>query len=356
MTNEVLLQRAQLLMSQNRPEQAAEQLRHLLSQEPDDADAHAMLALCLTHDQDRWHDATREAEQAIHIAPDSSFSHYALAAILDKRNRLPEALAAVQEAIRLEIYEPHYHGLAASIYAQQSRWQDALDAASKGMEIDPDDDHCAAMRALALERLGRSQDALAEAEAAVARNPDSADSHAMRGWAQLQSGDYRAAQDSFREALRLDPTDEFARSGMIQALNNNHLIFRMVFRFYSFVGRLASGAQWAIIIGLFLGMRVLRGLAREYPALQPYVIPISILYLLFCVLSWIADPLFNTFLRFHKFGKYLLSHKQKWASNSVAACIGIGVLGAVLFVALGDYGGAMLMFMFPVFLTFSTLR
>ncbi len=351
MNPEVLLQRAQLLISQNRPELAADQLRQLLSQNPDFAEAHALLALCMSHDRDQWHDATREAEQAIHLAPDESLSHYALATVLEKRNRLPEALVSVEEAIRLDSYRPAFFALAGSILAQQERWGQALDAASRGMEIDPDHEGCAAIRSLALERLGRAQDAVADAEAAVARNPDSAEAHAMRGWTHMQNGNHRQAQDSFREALRLDPTYEFARTGMIQALNNDRLLFRLVYRFYSFVGRMGKSAQWAIILGLFFGMRLLRTLANQYPAMQPYVTPISVLYLAFCLLSWIANPLFNTFLRFHPFGKFLLSNKQKWASNLVAVCILIGVAGGLMQLVRGDFPGAIVMLLAPVFLT-----
>ncbi|MCM2372624.1 tetratricopeptide repeat protein [Aporhodopirellula aestuarii] len=351
MSSEVFLQRAHLLMRQGRSDKAADQLKQLLAQDPGVAEAHAMLSLCMSHDRDQWHDATREAEQAIHQAPDMGFSHYALAVIMQKRKRLPEALNAAKEAIRLDTAEPQYYALAASIHAQQQQWQNALETSTEGLAIDPDSEGCSTIRSLALERLGRPDDALAQANAAVARNPDSAESHAMRGWAQLHSGDHLAAQDSFREALRLDPTDNFARSGMIEALNNNHLLFRLVFRFYSFIGRMAQGAQWAIILGLFFGMRLLNSLADQYPAIEPYVLPISILYLSFCLLSWIAEPLFNTFLRFHPFGKFLLSDKQRWSSNLVGTCIGIGVVGGIIQAIRGDLVGGIIMFLAPVFLS-----
>ena len=351
MTPEILLERARLLIQHNRPQQAIEQLAQLLALDPDSSEGHALMALCMTYDRDRWHDATREAEQAIHLAPDFGLAHYALAVVLEKRNRHADALVAVREAIRLEPSQPHFSGLAASLHAQQAQWQEALDVASQGMQVDPDDESCAAMRSLALERLGRTSDAVHEADAAVARNPDSAEAHSMRGWTQLQNGNYTQAQDSFREALRLNPNYEFARSGMIQALNSNHLLFRLVFRFYSFLGRMAQGAQWAIIIGLFVGMRILRQLGNQYPNLQPYITPISVLYLGFCLLSWIANPLFNTFLRFHPFGKFLLSKKQIWSSNLVALCLVAGVAGAVLQFVRGDYPSTFIMFIAPVFLT-----
>lgn len=338
------LSRGRLLLEQDRYDLAADEFRQALASEPNSADAHALLSLTLTHDKDQWSEATREAEMAIHLEPDNSLAHYARAAVMVKRNQDAEALGSIREALAIDPYHAGSYALAASIHCQRTEWNEALDMATKGLEVDPEDGTCASLRALALERLGRTHDAASEAEAAVRRNPDSPEAHAMKGWALLQNGDYRAAQDSFREALRLDPTNEFARSGMVQSLNNNHLIFRLVFRFYSVVGRLSGKMQWAIMIGLYLGMRLLRGLAKQNPALEPFVLPILVIYLLFCLLTWISGPLFNTFLRFHPFGRFLLSRSEKLASNLLATCIGLGVLSAIVLCVQARYPEAMIAF------------
>lgn len=351
MNNEVYLQRAKLLIEQHRSDQAGEILRQLLANDPNVAEAHSLLALCLLENRDQWHEATREAEQAVGLAPDSSASHYVLAAVHEKRNRFPEALQSLNEAIQLSPELSHYYGLKASVLGQQSKWKEALEIASIGLSLDAEDETCASMRSISLERLGKTRGAIDEANAAVSRNPDSSTAHSTRGWALLHSGKYQEAQEAFREALRLGPTNEMARIGMIQALNNNYLIFRWVFTFYTFIGRMASGAQWAVLIGMFVGMRLLRAFAKANPEWEPYVFPISVLYLAFCLLSWIATPLFNTFLRFHQFGKYLLSDKEKWASNVIAVLGLIAVSGALTQSLRGDYAGAMLMFIAPIFLS-----
>ena len=349
--NELFLQRARLLIAQHRSDHAADQLRQLLSNDPNDAEAHSLLALCMLENRDLWHDATREAEHAVGLAPDSSLSHYILAAVHEKRNRFPEALLAIDEAMRLSPDQSQYYGLKASVLGQQLNWRAALESATIGLSLNPEDESCSSIRAISLERLGKTEGAIEQANAAVSRNPDSSMAHSTRGWALLNSGKYQEAQEAFREALRLGPTNEMARVGMIQALNNNYLIFRLVFRFYNLVGRMAQGAQWAILLGMFIGMRALRAFAAANPEWEPYVLPISILYLAFCLLSWIATPMFNTFLRFHRFGKYLLSDKEKWASNVVAMLGVVAILGAALQVFRGDYAGAILMFIAPIFLT-----
>ncbi len=351
MNSDIQLQRARLLIEQNRSSLAADQLRQVLASDPDIAEAHSLLALCLLENRDQWHDATREAELGVGLAPDSSLSHYVLASVFEKRNRLTEAMQSIDQAIQLAPEQSYFYGLKASIFGQQARWREALEAASTGLSMNAEDESCTSLRAIALERLGQTENAIQQAEAGVSKRPDSSMAHSTRGWALLQSGRYREAQEAFREALRLGPTNEMARVGMIQALNNNHFFFRMIFGFYTFIGRMAQWAQWAVIIGMFVGMRFLRAFANANPEWQPYVLPISVMYLAFCLLSWIAAPMFNTFLRFHPFGKYLLSNQEKWASNLVAVLAVVAVVGATIQAVRSDYGGAMLMFIAPLFLS-----
>lgn len=345
------LQRAGLLIEQNRWQQATDELKQTLAFEPDIGRAHSLLAICHAQNKDLLREATREAELGVGLAPDDDFAHYALALTLDKRNHFPEAVKAIEQAIALHPESSVYYGLKASLFAQQSRWKPAIEAAELGLSLDAEDETCQSLRSLALGKLGQVDGAVEQAEAQVARRPDSSHAHATRGWALLQQGQYREAEEAFREALRLGPTNEMARAGMMQALNNHHLLFRTMFRFYSLVGRMSQTGQWALLIGLFVGMRLLRMLAQANPWLEPFVFPISILYLAFCLLSWIVNPLFNTFLRFHPFGKYLLSERERWTSNFVAVLLGIGVVGAITQSVRGDFGGAILMFLIPVFLT-----
>ena len=54
MNIETNMQRARLLLQQNRNELAAEQLKQVLAQEPDVGEAHALLALCFLDNRDTW--------------------------------------------------------------------------------------------------------------------------------------------------------------------------------------------------------------------------------------------------------------------------------------------------------------
>lgn len=81
------LQRALLLYEQQRFPAAEEELRQSLAIEPDDGFAHALLSLCLAR-RPALEEATKEAQQAIHLAPDFPLAHYALASVFHDRNRL----------------------------------------------------------------------------------------------------------------------------------------------------------------------------------------------------------------------------------------------------------------------------
>jgi tetratricopeptide (TPR) repeat protein len=349
MSTEAIFQRGQLLFEQGRREQAAEQFRQVLSQEPNDANAHAFLALCLLENKDQWREATREAELAVGLAPDQYFAHYVLAVSFEKRNHFEDALKSIDSALSINPYVASIYGLKASVLLQQRRWGLALDAAEAGLEVDAENETCLSLRSIALEKLGRVGESVQQAEQTVAQNPDSTYAHSTRGWALLQSGQYRKAAESFREALRLGPTNEAARTGMIHALNNHFFVFRMVYRFYAFMGRLANHAQWMIILGLFVGMQLLKGVARANPAFEPFVTPITYIYLSFCILTWTATPLFNAFLRLHPFGKYLLSGTERLASSLVAGLLLFGVLAGIVASFL-SFDHAFLSFILPVFL------
>jgi tetratricopeptide (TPR) repeat protein len=320
-----LHQRAQLLINQNRYDLAEQELGSILAKDPQDAIAHLLMSVCYKHTK-RYREATDSAQQAIALQPDNPRCHLMLASVYLMRNRYDEAENAAKESLRLDPYDDDTYAMLAQLKYAQKDWEESLSYAKKGLEIDPDQPTCQSLRSLALERLGRTDVAVATSQEALSRNPDDSYSHATHAWAQLNNGNHKEAQEGFREALRLDPTNEFAKQGMIQALNANHFVFRMIFKWYSFIGRMSGKLQWVIILGLFFGQRILRSLAETFPAISPYVMPIVFFYIVFAITTWIANPLFNTILRFNRYGKYLLDDRQIMASNVMAAVALFGLL------------------------------
>ena len=181
-----------------------------------------------------------------------AFCHYVRGRVLCRQDRLKEAEASAQEAIRQDPDDADYLGLLASIELGRRRWAAALEAADRGLALDPEHAQCTNLRAMALVQLGRKDEAEQTLGSALANDPENALTHANQGWALLHRGDHQKALEHFREALRIDPELDWARAGIVEALKARHLIYRLMLRFFLWMGRQARVAQWVIILGFLL--------------------------------------------------------------------------------------------------------
>jgi len=320
------LERGRLLYQREYFSEAGEQFRQALAENPDDAEAKSWLALALVGLK-QYAEATRLAQEAVHGSPDDELSHYALAFVWRERNYLQEALTAIREAVRLGPWDAANCSLEAQIHLDLRDWKATLAAAERGLQIDPENIGCNNLRSIALTKLGRGEDASAAMESVLARNPENAVSHATQGWNYLHGGKITPALEHFREAMRLDPNDEWARSGIVEAMKARNPFYALMLKYFLWMGSLSGRAQGMIIFGGYLGNRMLAGFATENPSLALWVLPIRIAYGVFVVSTWLASPLFNLLLRFDRFGRYALSRDQVVATNWLGAALGLCALG-----------------------------
>lgn len=329
------LARGQLLLEQSRFDEAEKEARLALADSPDHPGAHCILALCLAHTQ-RYAEATQEAQQAVRLSPDSWFCFYVLSVVYSARNRNGEAMQAIQEAIALAPDVSLLWAKRAALEFAQSQWLAALASAEMGLQHDAEDTQCANLRAMALVKLGRKDQAEGVIADALRREPDNPLTHANHGWTMLEQGRVREAKDHFREALRLNPNLDFARSGMLEALKAGNPAYRVLLGYFLWMAKLSPTARWGVIIGLYVAFRLLRGVGRMSPELAPYVLPVVVVYVLFAVFTWLGVPVFNLVLRLNKYGRYLLAPDQTKAANLVGLCLAAGLLSALAGLILGS--------------------
>src|SRR5262249_50071176 len=146
---------------------------------------HAMMALCLG-ERERYADATRAAQTAVHLGPDVAFAHYAVAFVMYARERFREARQAIDEAIRLDPEHAGYFAKLAQIHFAQGDGAAALAAADQGLACDAEDVGCTNLRAMSLVKLGRKDQAGRTIGDALARHPENAVTHANQGWTLLE--------------------------------------------------------------------------------------------------------------------------------------------------------------------------
>jgi Flp pilus assembly protein TadD len=323
------IERAQLLITQSRFDMAEKELRSELSRDPDDFRAHALLAYCLLR-LSRNAEALSEANIAVAKEPGAPYAYYIQALALIESGRRIDAKAAAREAIRLDPADADYFALLGGIHLDDKSWNEALKSAESALVLDAEHVQASNVRAAALVKLGRGAEAGATLDSALAREPESAVTHANMGWTLLERGDHKKALEHFREALRLEPDQEWAREGIVESMKARNPFYRLMLQYFFFMSKLPAKGQWAVVIIALVGTRLLRRTADAFPPFAPAAMVISILYLLFMVATWLSRPLFDLVLRLDRFGRLCLSRDQIKGSN----LLGLTLLGSAGFLAL----------------------
>ena len=327
-----------LLLRQGRATQAEQELRRALQEDPNNPLAHAWLGMALL-DLNQLPQGQQEIETAIGLAPEYDFAYYLLSLAQQRQQRLPAAQQAIEQALALDPTDANYHHMLGQIRFQRAQWEGALRAAEAGLFYDAQHVDCLSLRARCLARLGRPTDAADSLQQALRHDPDDAGTHADAGWVALEAGQHRLALDHFRDALRLRPTSDYAREGLVEALKARYWIYRAFLRFSVWTQGLSDGTRRLMFMGIYV-------LVRFVPLLLP-------LYLPLVFMSWFADPIFNGLLQLNSYGRHALSEAQR---RQALVFMGIAGAGATLLIgaALTDFtwasvlGTSLLMALFPL--------
>jgi tetratricopeptide (TPR) repeat protein len=348
--------RAELLYDQGRYEMAQQELEQVLASDPDDVMAHALMALCFV-EQKAYQKAGEEADRAIHLGPDDPFTHYVKARICLERNRSKEAFESIRQAIAFNPYAAEFHALLSAAHYGQSQWKEALVAAEKGLELEADHIQAANLRAMSLVKLGRREEAGETLDATLAKNPENSYSHTAYGWTHMEESKPQEALEHFREALRLDPENEAARSGIVEALKARNPIYSLFLKYVLAMAKLPAKVQLGIVIGAVLLMNFLGGLERRNPEWGPWILPIQMTYLGFVLITWTAIPFFNLLLRFNPIGRTALTEGQTREANFIGGLVIVcGLCLAAYLVVGGPYLYFALICMLLVFPTASFFK
>jgi tetratricopeptide (TPR) repeat protein len=314
--------RGQLLYQQRHYDSAASEFLKVLTDDPQNARAQAMLSLCSMHLK-RWKEAIKAAREAISLDPNEVLAHHALAVIMLNANRVDEAEQAIRNALELDPEDSDLWHVLGSCQVHRQRYQPALEAAERGLQLDPGHSDCRNLRSLCLMKLGRLEAAREGLREELAENPENPDTLANMGFACLHGRKHREALEHFKEALRIDAEHEYARAGLMEGLRANYPVYGLILRFFLWLSGFSREAQQAILLGMWLGETALVHLARQYPVLRPFVRPFIIVYTMFAYLTWVAKPLTNLMLRFNRYGKLVLNKDEIDQSTLVAGCLGL---------------------------------
>ena len=153
-------------------------------------------------------------------------------------------------------------------------------------------------------KAGKNEEAYQTIDKALEEDPNNATTHANYGWGHLHQGQHLKALEHFKTALQIDPLNDWAKAGMLEAMKSKFLPYRLLLQIMLKLEGLGRSAQWAAIIGGYVVFRLLSGLAKENEALRPLLVPVLILLGLLFLSTWILGPLMNLYMLTNPYGRF----------------------------------------------------
>ncbi len=335
MAEDFKLSKVGILIQQKKFAAAEKVLADLLREDPNDLYYLSLLAE-VNLQQDKFDTANSIIENAIGLYPDNPHLFFIKSRIAIQQDDLKSAEKLIDEAIALDPYDADYYAMSANIKLGRKRYQDALETADLALAIDAENILALNTRSTALNKLNRSEESFATIEGALREDPNNAYTHANYGWGLLEKGNHKKALEHFKESLTNDPNFGYAQTGMLEALKAANPVYRLFLKYSFWMGNLTARYQWGVILGFYFGSKLIRSVAENNEALQPYLTPLVVLLALVAFSTWLITPLSNLFLRFNKYGQLLLSEKEKLSSSFVAGSLAVCITGLILWLVLSD--------------------
>ena len=292
---ELGLAMARRLMSIGQLGGAIDSLRGVLTLDPDHADAHALLAVCLL-DQRRLAAAEYEAGRALALEPESPLALRVSARTLIARRRFKEAERRIEILRELQPESDDLWRTLAEIYGLTHRKDEQLRALERARELDPEDPETLAD--LGRWHLNRGDLDRAEglARDALEISPEHEEALILMGHALLRRGDVQGARDHAVWALRNDPGSRAALHLMASIKARTNFFLGLWWRWSTWMGGLGDGRAILVLLAAYVIYRV-SAIAADQHGNADLAGLISMLW--FCVVAytWVGPLLFRRSLQ-----------------------------------------------------------
>lgn len=322
-----------LLQDQGRLEEAEAIFYSVLAREPENDFVYGRLALCQLNQEGKKQRALESVEEAIRIRSDVSYYFGVKCLILCDLHRGKEALEAANSAVALNPEDTFALATKAAAYCELDRWADAETWSRNALQVDPDNAMAANMLTHTLRLQGKSDQNSAAVEQLLAADPEASFAHVNAGWSALQKKDHKKAGEHFREALRLEPDSEMAREGLLESFRARSAFYRVYLSYCFFMQRFTGGAQWGIIIGMYVIYQVGRKfLERINPAIA---VAFVCLWLGFVLWVWLAPGIGNFLILTDRTARLALKTGEKLQGLFVGGVLLLGIAGVAIGFGLG---------------------
>jgi len=319
----MMLDRATRLRELNRHDEAVAMFLQHLAGEPEDAWAHYELAMTRYEMDGEGKAALESIRTAIQLEPEESHFFASQALILKKIDQHKRALESAERAIALDSDRSFNWATKGAALSGMQRWAEAEEACREALALDPDDEFALNQLAIFLRLQGKVSSSMDEVSARLERDAEDPLAHANAGWTVFQGGDLPKAEEHFKEALRLDPSMEYARMGLLEAYRARSLFYRIYLKWVFFLQKYSEKQQ------LVIGREVLAKIDVRL------AIALAVLYCFFAFGSYLASGIGSFLVLKDRAARLTLKRREKQEGIFVGGGFFLGlILIALAFVCL----------------------
>lgn len=328
-----LTQRASILIDQGRYENAAAVLAEVLGGDPDDAFALYLLALCQMNIPAKTSEAIETINRAISI-DSMNASYFALRSLVyNKIDKYKQALTDAEMAVSIDPENVFAHIAHGSVLLGMEKWHEAETAFRAALTIDPDSTEAGNLLTFSLRHQNRMSETTGQVEHLLAKEPNDSFSHANAGWVALERHDLEKAKFHFLESLRIDPTSDYARNGILETYKAKSPLYRLYLDYCLKMAKLPSSARIGIIIGLFIVVKLMKAIFTGNFAVIGSVV--VVVYMIFALWTWVARGVGNLFLLLDRFARHALKPDEKVDAALVGGNVLAGIIVCIIALGVG---------------------
>ena len=176
-----------------------------------------VLGICASRQATYWRNTETVLRHALACTKGNFVSHYALAAWLERHDRMEEAIVQYEKGSDIDPLNVATQNHIGTILANRGRIDDAIVHFGKALDLKPDDAETCNNIGRALITKGRPDLAIIGFEKALAAKPGFADAENNLGTALLKTGHVDAAIAHYQRAVQINPSYMDARHNLAVA-------------------------------------------------------------------------------------------------------------------------------------------
>ncbi|MFN0075348.1 MAG: tetratricopeptide repeat protein [Prosthecobacter sp.] len=339
-TPDAAFARGQLLQSQHRLPDAVACYKQALELDAHHTPSFIMLALCWMQDDDTAPKSIDAARRAVALEPENAFARSVFALALNANAKdgqtgaIKEALQQAEEAVGLDPDSDFSHAVLSRLHLRLRDYPKAEAAARAALALDTENTMAAEVLSAALLLQKKDGDNKHLINYQLQRNAEDDSAHTSAGWQAVMEGDHKKANEHFMEALRLNPMNEAARMGLIESFRARSWVYRTNIRFCHWMNQFTEGRQNVIMIGGFIGYKVLSGYLKTVAPFWANVVIGA--WLVFALWSHLARGFSTFFVAMDRFARQALKPREYWEGVVVGWLIFLSLTALVLGYVYGE--------------------